>query len=132
MRTYARFESLFAEANAASGSPDASETVSTIPGGYQDCGPDSNGNTVCDAFTGFRTDASGLITDFAVNGHPVAPRLAAGGSGTGSQLTISDVVAYRLLSIGEVVVTYKEVPGVLLQGGRVILGCLPVLRPFLL
>jgi hypothetical protein len=107
MRTYARFEAMYTEANAASGSPNTAETVSTIPGGYQDCGSDSNGNTACDALTGFRTDASGRITDFAVNGHPVAPRLAAGASGTGSQLAISDVMAYRMLPLGKVVVTYK-------------------------
>jgi hypothetical protein len=107
MRAYARFEALYAEANAASGSPDATEVVSTIPGGYQDCGPNSNGNTVCDAFTEFHTDASGRITNFAVNGHPVAPRLAAGASITGSQLAISDVVAYRLLPLDEVVIAYK-------------------------
>ena len=107
MRNYAQFESLLAEANAAAGSPDTPGTVSTIPGGYQDCGTDSNGSTSCDSFTGFRTDASGRITDFAVNGHLISPRLAAGASSTGSQLAISDVVAYRVLPLGEVLVTYK-------------------------
>jgi hypothetical protein len=37
----------------------------------------------------------------------VAEELHAHTSSTGSQLAISDVVAYRLISIGEVVVTYK-------------------------
>lgn len=107
MRNYALFEAVLSEADAASGSPDSPETVSTISGGYQDCGTNSNGGAACDLFTGFRTDAAGRITDFAVNGHLVSPRLAAGRSSTGSQLAISDVVAYRLLSIGEVVITYK-------------------------
>jgi len=107
MRNYARFQALLAEANAASGSPETPETVSTIAGGYQDCGTDSNGNTICDSLTGFRTDASGRITDLAVNGHLISPRLAVGASNIGSQLAISNVVAYRLVSIGEVVVIYK-------------------------
>jgi hypothetical protein len=107
MRNYARFEALLAEANAAAGSPDSPETVSPIPGGYQDCGTDSNGNTACDSFTGFRTDASGRITDLAVNGHLISPRLAVGASGTGSQLAISDVLAYRVVPMGEVLITYK-------------------------
>ena len=104
MRNYARFEALLAEANAASGSPNSPGTVSAILGGYQLCGTDSNGNTTCDKFTGFRTDASGRITDLAVNGQLISPRLAAGASSTGSQLAISDVIAYRVVSIGEVVI----------------------------
>jgi hypothetical protein len=107
MRSYALFEALLTEANAASGSPNTPETVSTIPGGYQDCGTGSNGKNSCSSFTGFRTDASGRITDLAVNGHLISPRLAVGASNSGSQLAISDVMAYRLVSIGEVWVTYK-------------------------
>lgn len=107
MLAYARFEALLDEASAASGSPNTAETVSTIPGGYQDCGTNSNGGTTCNSLTGFHTNASGRITDFAVNGHPISPRLAAGASATRSQLAISDVIAYRLVSIGEVVITYK-------------------------
>jgi len=107
MRNYARFEALQAEAHAAAGSPGSPETVSPIPGGYQLCGTDSNGNTACDKFTGFRTDASGRITDLAVNGQLISPRLAVGASSIGSQLAISDVVAYRVVSIGEVLITYK-------------------------
>lgn len=107
MRDYVKFEALLDEADAASGSPDTPGTVSMISAGYQDCGTDSSGSTTCDSFTGFRTNASGRITDFAVNGQRISPRLAVGASSTGSQLAVSDVVAYRLNSIGQVAITYK-------------------------
>jgi hypothetical protein len=106
MRDYVQFQALWDQALAASGHPAAPETVSTIPGGYQLCGT-SNGSTFCDSFTGWRTDARGRITDLAVDGQLISPRLAAGRPSTGSQLAISDVLAYRPGGSSEVVVVYK-------------------------
>lgn len=107
MQDYAQFQGLLAEADAASGSPGTPEAVSAVSGGYRLCGTTTDGGTSCDVFSGFRTNASGRITDVAVNGQPISTRLAAGPAETGSQLAISDVLAYRLGSIGQVVVTYK-------------------------
>lgn len=107
MPDYAKFEALLAEADAAAGSPGTPEAVSAVPGGYRLCGTASDGNTSCDVLTGFRVDGSGRITDVAVNGQPISARLAVGPAETGSQLALSDVDAYRLGSIGQLVVTYK-------------------------
>jgi hypothetical protein len=107
MQDYARFESLEIEADAASGSPDAPETVTAAGGGYQLCAPDDSGGQTCDALTGFRASAAGRITDLEVNGQLVSPRLAAGTSSTGAGLALSDVLAYRLGATGQVVITYR-------------------------
>ena len=107
MPHYAQFQALLAEADAAAGSPGTPEAVSVITGGYRLCGTSSNDDTSCVTLTGFRVDTSGRVTDVAVNGQPISTRLAAGPAETGSHLAISDVVAYRLGSIGQVVITYK-------------------------
>jgi hypothetical protein len=106
MRDYLQFEALWGEALAAAGQPLTSETVSTIPGGYQLCGT-SNGSTACDSFTDWKTGAQDRITDLAVDGQLIAPRLAAGQPAAGSQLAVSDVLAYRPGGLGEVYVAYK-------------------------
>ena len=106
MRDYVQLQALWAQAVAANGHPLPPETMSTIPGGYQDCAT-TNGSTSCDSFTGWQTDAQGRITDVAVDGQLIAPRLAAGRPATGSQLAISDVFAYRPGGTNEVVVIYK-------------------------
>jgi hypothetical protein len=74
MQDYARFESLKAEADGASGSPDQPETVTPAADGYRLCA-DDNGSETCDALTGFRADDAGKITDLEVNGQLVSPRL---------------------------------------------------------
>jgi hypothetical protein len=106
MHDYVKFEALWNAALAAAGSPDAPETVSTIPGGYQLCGT-SNGETSCVSLTGWQTDSQGSITELDVNGQLIAPRLAAGKPDASSQLAISDVLAYRPGNLDEVYVAYK-------------------------
>jgi hypothetical protein len=107
MRDYVEFEALFAQALAADGQPLAPETVTTIPGGYQLCETSSNGSPSCDSFTEWQTGAKGRITDLAVDGQLILPRLGAGKLDTGSPLAISDVLAYRPGNSDEVDVVYK-------------------------
>jgi hypothetical protein len=107
MHSYLRQEAHAVEADAAAGSPDPTGTVSTIPGGYQDCSTNSNGDTTCNGFTGFRTDAAGRITDATVDGQLISARLAVGTSTTSSRLVISDVGSYVPTAASKVVVSFK-------------------------
>lgn len=106
MDDYVKFQAWWNAAVAAAGSPNAPETVSTIPDGYQLCGT-SNGQNFCDSFTEWQVNAQGYITDVAVDGQLIAPRLAAGRPDSGSQLAISDVLAYRPGNSDDVYVAYK-------------------------
>ncbi len=107
MRNYLREQTVLDAAEAEAGSAPASNTVSTIPGGYRLCWTDSSGNTQCNSFTGFRTNASGRITDAAVDGQLISSRLGAGTSSRGSQLAITSVNSYLPTTVGKVVITFQ-------------------------
>jgi len=89
MSRYVR-QVLKSKAYAASGTPGPSASVTQIPGGFQLCWP----GVACQAVTGFRSNASGRITDFLVNDQPVSSRFAIGADGAASGLAISSVSAY--------------------------------------
>lgn len=93
MMAYIQIEAMDDVAAAANGHPVPKEKVSTIPGGYQGCAS-LNGSSYCDSFTGWVTDASGRITDLNIDGGLIASRIATCTPAGGSQLAITDVVAY--------------------------------------
>lgn len=107
MRNYLREQAVLHEAEAEAGSAPASNTVSTIPGGYRLCWTDSSGSTQCNSFTRFRTDTSGRVTDAAVDGQLISARLGAGTSSRGSQLAISSVNSYLPTTVGKLVITFQ-------------------------
>ena len=63
--------------------------------------------TPCESYTGFRSDMSGRITDFLVDGQSVSGRLAIGADSTGSGLAISSVSSGLSTETGSVVVIFK-------------------------
>jgi hypothetical protein len=107
MLAYIQIQTMNGVAAAAIGHPVPPETVSTIPGGYKGCAT-VNGNTNCDTFIDWVTDASGRITDLNIDGGLVASKIATCSAPTGGQLAITDVVAYRPSSAASFVeVDYK-------------------------
>jgi hypothetical protein len=107
MLAYIQIQTMNGMAAAAIGHPVPPETVTTIPGGYKGCAT-VNGNTSCDTFIDWVTDASGRITDLNIDGELVASKIATCSGATGSQLAITDVVAYRPSSASSFVeVDYK-------------------------
>jgi hypothetical protein len=102
MLAYIQIENLNAVAAAAYGNPVPAETVTTIPGGYKGCAT-VNGSKYCDTFTGWLTDASGRITDLNVDGQLLVSAIATCGAATGSQLAITDAVAYRPSAASKIV-----------------------------
>jgi hypothetical protein len=103
MRAYIRFEGAYSAAWGAAGSPFAAASMArTAGGGYRLCAGGS-----CDTLTAFAANAAGRITGFAVNGQPVAGRVAAAPDATSGGLTITDVTAYRLTHQQVVAVAFK-------------------------
>jgi hypothetical protein len=80
--------------------------VTPAADGYRLCA-DDNGSETCDALTGFRADDEGKITNLEVNGQLVSPRLAAAPDSAGAEVALSDALAYRLGSTGQVVIIYR-------------------------
>jgi hypothetical protein len=95
MTTYITYEHELTAAYAASGNPSPAQTVSVIAGGYQLC---QSGTSQCQDFTGFSADATGQVTAAAVDGQPIAGRIAAGGDASGNGLQLSGVTGYRVTS----------------------------------
>ena len=91
MRAYIRFQHAFSAADAATGNPESASTVSSIPGGYQDCASDGSG---CINLTAFTTNTAGQITGVSVNGQSVAGRIGVGTSSAMQGLVMSDVISY--------------------------------------
>jgi hypothetical protein len=107
MRAYARFEHAYGTAWAAVGQPNASSNTSQIAGGFKLCWSNDNGSG-CDSLTQFSTNPAGQITAVAVNGEPVAGRIATASNATSDGLTISDVVSYQLTDAqNQVAVAFK-------------------------
>lgn len=77
--------------------------MTQISGGFQSCWS----ATRCQSYTGFRSDASGRITDFLVDGQSVSSRLAVGADSTGSGLAIISVSAYLSTETGTVVISFR-------------------------
>lgn len=96
MDAYVRHEALVDEAYAEAGQ-DQPESASKIPDGYQLCY-----SGTCQSLTGFRSDASGRITDFFSEG-----ALAVGAGSTGSGLEISDVSLLAAPAAGIMFVTFE-------------------------
>jgi hypothetical protein len=109
MRAYVRIQTAYAAALGAIGSPDTAGKVSDrAGGGFKTCYPAVNGNRAyCVAFTQFTTNRAGQVTGMAVDGQPVAGRIATAPNATSGGLTISGVVAYRLTRQNVVVVAFK-------------------------
>lgn len=103
MHSYIRLQALEAAAYAAEGQAGQPGTVTRILGGFQIC----FGTQGCQSFTGFRSDATGHITDLAVDGQLISGRLAVGSDRTGSGLAISSVAAYLPTSTGMVTVVFE-------------------------
>jgi hypothetical protein len=118
MVPYVRFQAAATQAAAASGSPIPAQSVTPVPGGYNLCGDDGNGGTSCVAYTAFQHNAAGRITGVSVGGQPVAGRIATGPDNTGSTLAITNVEAYRVVSSGQVDVTFtvKNISSAALTG----------------
>ena len=104
MPHYIRMQALWDTAYAAAGDSAQPGSVTQIPGGFQSCWP---GATGCQSYTGFRSDGSGRITDFLVNGESVSSRLSIGADSTGSGLEISSVSAYLSTQTGTVVISFQ-------------------------
>lgn len=103
MRAYVQFEHAYGAAAGAVGRPVPSESVAQIAGGFKMCSPDTGSGSGCDTFTQFTTNYAGQITGLSVNGEPVAGRIAVAPAATSDGLTISDVAAYELTGIQNVV-----------------------------
>ena len=103
MPYYIRTQALLDEAYAAAGQSAQPGSVTQIPRGFQSCWP----QTPCESYTGFRSDASGRITDFLVDGQSVSSRLTIGADSTGSGLAVSSVTAYLTTQTGSVAVVFK-------------------------
>jgi len=105
MPSYLRMEALWDEVNAAAaGSQAQPGTVTSMLGGFQICYAQQGG---CQSLTDFHWDSVGRITDFAVDGQLISPRLAVGGTYSGSVLTFSSVYSYLETAYGEVTVIFE-------------------------
>jgi hypothetical protein len=102
--SYIRMEALWDEVNAAAGAPGQPGSVASAAGGFQICYAQQGG---CQSLTDFQWDSTGRITDFAVDGQLISPRLAVGGSYSGSALTFSSLYTYLETAYGEVTVVFE-------------------------
>jgi hypothetical protein len=112
MSHYLTYQSIRSEAAAAAGQPYPPGTVTRIPGGFQICADSSSGG-VCQSLTGFRSDATGRITDLAVDGQLISARLAIGPNTSGSGLTLTGVTSYLNTTTGVVFIacTVRNISG---------------------
>lgn len=97
MPPYLRMEALWDDVTSAAGMPAQSGAVTSIANGFQICYAGEGG---CRSLTDFRWDTVGRITDFTVDGQLIAPRLAVGGSYSGSTLTFTGLYSYLQTSDG--------------------------------
>jgi hypothetical protein len=104
MPSYLRMHALWDEVNAAAGSPSQPGTVTAISGGYQICYAQQGG---CQSLTDFHRASNGRITDFAVDGLLISPRLAVGGTYSGSALAFSSVYCYLETAYGQITVIFE-------------------------
>ena len=104
MPSYLRMQALWDEVNAAAGPPSQPGSVTSLAGGFQVCYAQQGG---CQSLTDFHWDSAGRITDFAVDGELISPRLAVGGTYSGSALTFSSVYSYLETAYGETTVVFE-------------------------
>jgi hypothetical protein len=104
MPSYLRMEALWDEVNAGTGTPSQSGSLTGVAGGFQVCYAQQGG---CQSLTDFHSDSTGRITDFAVDGELISPRLAVGGTYSGSALTFSSVYSYLETAYGETAVVFE-------------------------
>ncbi len=104
MPSYLQMEALWDEIDAAAGSPGQPGMVRSIAGGLQICYAKQGG---CESLTDFHWDSAGRITDFEADGLLISPRLAVGGSYSGSALTFTSVYSYLDSVTGEVDVVFE-------------------------
>jgi hypothetical protein len=104
MPSYLRMQALWDEINAAAGPPSQPGSVTSVADGFQVCYAQQGG---CQSLTDFHRDSVGRITDFAVDGELISPRLAVGGTYSGSALTFSSVYSYLETAYGETTVVFE-------------------------
>jgi hypothetical protein len=104
MPSYLQMQALWDEILSAAGSPGHPGTVTSIADGFRICYPKQGG---CESLTDFQWDSAGRITEFVTDGLPIAPRLAVGGSYSGSALTFTSVYSYLDTVTGEVDVVFE-------------------------
>jgi hypothetical protein len=104
MPSYLRMHALWDEVNAAAGKPSQPGSVTSVAGGFQVCYAQQGG---CQSLTDFQWDSAGRITDFAVDGDLISPRLAVGGDYSGSVLAFSSVYSYLETAYGEITVVFE-------------------------
>jgi len=104
MPPYLRMQALWDDVDTAAGVPSQPGAVTNVVGGFQMCYPAQGG---CQSLSGFHWDSAGRITDFAVDGQPISPRLAVGSTYSGSALTFSSAYSYLQTSDGVVNILFK-------------------------
>lgn len=104
MPSYLRMEALWDDIDTAAGVPGQPGAVKNVADGFQICYAGQGG---CQSLTGFHWDSAGLITGFTVDGQLISPRLAVGGTYSGSALTFSSVYSYLQTSDGVVNVLFE-------------------------
>src|ERR1039457_1808669 len=84
MPPYLRMEALWDDINKAAGARSEPGSVTKAADGFQMCYAGQGG---CQSLSDIHWDSAGRITDFAVDGLPISPRLAVGRTYSGSALT---------------------------------------------
>lgn len=104
MPPYLRMQALWDDIDKAAGVPGQPGAVTKAVGGFQMCYAGQGG---CQSLSDIHWDSAGRITDFAVDGLPISPRLAVGRTYSGSALTFISVYSYLQTSDGVVNVLFK-------------------------
>ena len=103
MHAYGQFQYAYGAAWGTAGQPFSSESVTQIADGFKLCWPDTGNGAGCETVTRFTTNHAGQITGFSVNGEPVVGRISTASTATSDGLTISDVAAYKLTGVRNMV-----------------------------